>query len=258
MRHIVLSPDGVRTAPDAYNRLLAVCFFPESPRDQEQAILIAEMERAEFLSVGEESYTPSEILKATAQIMDKRTTQLFSVGFVAIAYVWLKGNGVRPSLNRASIIASHAAFEFGKITFRPSLDPAAKARAKPVTGDAATLERLFRKYRSVAHICAARVSAGEFLEDIHLWDQVPEVVASIIRTSASFQLALEKATDVGTWNLWDVKRFFPSELEDAPVLIEASNLLHWVDRGYRLAVESGDLSPLLSGGEAIRPQGKAT
>lgn len=257
MRHLILSRDGFHTAPDAHHRLLAACFFPESPRDQEQAVMIAAIEQAEFLRVGAEGYQPSEILRSIAKIIEKRTTQLYSVGFIAIAYIWLRSNGLRPSLNRASIIASHAAYDFGKITFRPGLDPNGKENAKPVTGDAASLEKVFRKYRSVAHICAARVSASEFLEDTHMWDQTPEVVASIIRTTAAFQMALEGATDVSGWNLWDVKRYFPAELNDAPVLVGMENLLVWVDRGYRLALESGELPPL-ERGEAVRPQGKLT
>jgi len=244
MRHLILSHDGFHTAPDAYHCLLAACFFPESPRDQEQALMIAEIERAEYLRVGEANYTPSEILRITAKLVEKRTTQMYSVGFIAVAYIWLKSNGLCPSLNRASIIASHAAYEFGKITYRPSLDPAAKETAKSVTGDPSSLERLFRKYRSVAHICAARVSANEFLDETHIWDRVPEVEASIISTSAAFQMALEEVTDVSSWNIWDVRRYFPAELKDAPVLVGEDNLLAWVDRGYRLAVENGELPPL--------------
>ncbi|WP_227287461.1 hypothetical protein [Boseongicola sp. H5] len=251
MRHLILSRDGLHTEPDAYHRLLAACFFPESPRDQEQAVMIAAIERAEFLRVGQEGYKPSEILQVTAKLIEKRSTQLYSVGFIAVAYIWLRSNGLRPSLNRASIIASHAAYDFGKVTFRPGLDPNGQEQVKPVTGDAASLEKIFRKYRSVAHICAARVSASEYLEDTHMWDQVPEVVASIIRTTAAFQLALEGVTDVSSWNLWDVKRYFPAELNAAPVLVGEDNLLVWVDRGYRLAVESGELPPLEGGKQSV-------
>jgi hypothetical protein len=239
VRHIVLSEDGIHVAPNAFHRLLATCFFPENTRDQQQALLIAEIEKQEFLRVGAANYQPSEIVLAVSQMIERRTAQLYCAGFVGVSYVWLQMNGFRPSLNRASIIASHAILEFGKVTWRPSLNPSAKERTKPVTGDAATVERIFRKYRSVAHICAARVSAASYLEETHVWDQVPDVVAAMIHTSRAFQVALEKATDTGPWNLWDVKKYFPAELAEAPLLAPDVDLLYWVERGYALAVESG-------------------
>ncbi len=252
MRHIVLSEDGVNPVENAHHRLMAACFFPESPRDQQQVLCMAAIEQEESRTVGEASYKPSETMQAVAKLIEKRTTQLYSAGFVGVSYVWLQNCGLRPSLNRASIIASRAAFEFGNISWRPGLDPKAAERARPVTGDAATLERIFRKYRSVAHICAARVSAGGYLDHLHIWDHVPEVVAAMIQTSASFQVALERATDTSRWNLWDVTRYFPSALGDAALLAPDGDLLYWIERGYLSAMEEG-LLPRQNGGSIPSP-----
>lgn len=247
VRHIILSDDGFHVAEDAYHRLFSVCYFPESPRDQAQALFIAKLERDEFQRVSEDQYKPSEIMQVAAQLVEKRTTQLYSVGLVAISFLWLKHSGFKPSLNRASIIASRSACEFGKITWRSSIRPKDHDKVKPVTGDAATVERLFRRYRSVAHICAARVSAGGYLEQVHLWDQTPEVTGAMIQTTASFQDALERATDVSSWNLWDVRRHFPAELGEAPVLVPDDDLLYWVERGYSLALKEGMIKRLDGG-----------
>lgn len=248
MRHIILSEDGIHPVEDAFHRLMAVGFFPESERDRTQAFFIAKVEKDEFDRVSEAEYQPSEIMRAVSDMIEKRAAQLYGVGLVALSYIWLKHTDYRPSLNRASIIASYSASEFGRIIWRAGLDPKGKHKTKPVTGDAATLAQLFRRYRSVAHICAARVSAGGYLTDLHLWDQPPEVTGAIIQTSASFQLALEGATDTSGWNLWDVKRYFPAELGQAPVLKPDDDLLYWVQRGYDLAIKEGKLLQKNGGG----------
>ncbi len=87
MRHIILSDNGYNVAPDAHHRLLVVENFPDSPRDQELGLFIAKTEQAEFLRVGEENYTPSEIVVAVANKLQKRATQQFLTGFVALSFV---------------------------------------------------------------------------------------------------------------------------------------------------------------------------
>lgn len=254
MRHVVLTDDGFNVAQDAYHRMLAACYFPENTRDQLQGLFIAGLERDEFLRVGEENYQPSEIMTAAARLIENRTAQHYSVGLVAISFVWLHHEGLKPSLNRAAIIASTAACEFGWIKWQSGLDPRGKAKRKSVTGDAATVERLFRRYRSVAHICAAQVAAGGYLEPSHVWEQTSEVTEAMIKTAASFQNALEQVTDVSGWNLWDTKKFFPASLSDAPVLVPDDDLMHWIERGYETAVEQGMIKKP-EGGDASLPPG---
>lgn len=239
MRHIVLSDDGFAVAPNAYHRLMAACYFPESPRDQAQALYIAALEQAEFNQVGRSAYKPSQITLITSQMIMKRTARYYSVGFVALSFLWLKANGLTPSLNRAAIMASCAAYEFGRITAWNSLDPAMVEIEKPVTGDPSTIESIFREYRSVAHICAANISAASYLDPVHFWDQSPEVTASLVQTCAAIQVALESAVDVTDWDLWDVKKHFPASLGGWPVLMPDDDLEAWVRRGYVAAVEQG-------------------
>lgn len=239
LRHIILSDDGYHIAPNAYHRLLAACYFPESPRDQAQGLLLASLEQAEFDSVGASEYKPTQIMQATSQMIRRRTAQYYSVGFVALSFIWLKINGQTPSLNRAAIMAACAANEFNKITWWNALDPFGEVKQSAVTGDPSTVESIFREYRSVAHICAATVSAAAYLDNAHLWDPSPEVVASMIKTCVAFQCALEDATDVSTWNLWDATKHFPAVLGDWPVLVPDKDLIHWVERGYAAAIEQG-------------------
>ena len=229
------------------HRLLAACFFPESIRDQLQTLVIADIERAEFLRVGEENYKPSDIMSSAAQMVEKRAAQLYVVGFVALAFIWLKVNGFSPSLNRASIIASCAANEFRGVTLRPGLKPKGADQFKAVPSDPATIESIFRKYRSVAHICAARISTAGYLEHTHLWDETPEVTASIMQTCAAFQTALEDVTNTASWNIWDVKKHFPAALHGWPVLTPDDELEAWVRRGYEIAVDQGLIQPKRGG-----------
>ena len=115
MRHIVLSDDGYHIAKDAYHRLMAACYFPESLRDQKQGLFVAALEREEFRRVGSDDYQPSEIALALSRLLEKRAAQHFAVGFIALCYIWLAKTRYRPSLNRASLIASYGIGEFGKV-----------------------------------------------------------------------------------------------------------------------------------------------
>lgn len=254
MRHIILSDDGYNIASNAAHRLLAPCFFPESPRDQAQGLFIAALEQEEFRRVGPEHYRPSELMVAASNLIENRAAQLYAVGFIALSYIYLAATPYRPSLNRASIIASYSAGEFGHVTWRAGLDPTGKDKQKAVTGDPASLEQIFRRYRSVAHICAARVSAGGYLDHAHIWDETPQVTEAMIQTAVTFQDALERSTDVSTWNLWDLKKHYPKCLSGSAVLFPDDDLLHWVERGYRLALDEGKIVNPDGGGRPTSPR----
>jgi hypothetical protein len=241
MRHLVLSDDGYRVAPNAMHRMMAACFFPESPRDQAQALFVAALEQEEYRRVGAEEYRPSEIMLAASNLIEKRTAQLYSVGFMAFAYIWLAKTPFRPSLRRASIIASYSAGEFGKITWRAGLDPHGRDKSQPVTDDPATLQRIFRKYRSVAHVCAARVAAGAYFEHVHIWDEAAIAGDALIQTAVTIQVRLQEITDTSAWDLWDLTRHYPSSLSGSPVLLPDDDLLAWVGRGYQQALEDGKI-----------------
>jgi hypothetical protein len=241
MRHVVLSDDGYNLAENAYHRLLATCYFPDGPRDREQGLYIAQLERREFRDAGPGNYRPSEIMQAASQLIEKRTAQLYSVGFIAFAYLWLSKTPYRPSLRRAATIASYSAGEFGKITWRAGLDPSGNDKVQPMTDDPATLQRTFRKYRSVAHICAARVAAGGYLDHAHIWDEAPVAIAALIQTAVTIQTKLQEITDTSTWDLWDLTRYYPASLSGSPVLLPDDDLLTWVGRGYQLALEESKI-----------------
>lgn len=241
MRHLVLSDDGYAVAPNAAHRMLAACFFPESPRDQAQALFIAALEQAEYRNAGADHYRPSEIMLAASNLVEKRTAQLYSVGFMAFAYLWLAKSPYKPSLRRASIIASCSAGAFGKITWRAGLDPKGKDKAQPMTDDPASLQRTFRKYRSVAHICAARVAAAAYFDHAHIWDDAPIATEALIQTAVTIQAKLQEITDTNTWDIWDLTRHYPACLSGSPVLLPDDDLLTWVELGYQKALNEGKI-----------------
>jgi hypothetical protein len=238
-RHIVLTDDGVTMAYNASHRLMAVAFFPESPKDQAQALFIGEVEREDFLKNAEGEYQPSEIMRAATKVVENQTAQHYSVGLVALSYIWLHRASLSPSLTRATTIAARAACEFDHVSWRSGLAPDGDELRKSVTGDAKTVARIFRSFRSVAHIHAARISAATYLDHLHVWDQPPVVVGSLIQTCAAFQVELEQAVETRDWNLWDVTKHFPAVCSDMPVLQPDDYLYDLIERGFTLSVEEG-------------------
>ena len=202
-------------------------------------MFIARMEQANFQRMGHEGYCASEITQAAFHLLENRTAQFYIVGFMAISLTFLKSLDQVPSLNRASIILSCAASEFGKITWAPALNPTQKEKLTSVTIDQASIRKIFRRYRSVAHVWAAHVASGEYLEPLHAWDRPTEVTWSVIKTAATYQQALENSVDTSTWDIWDLTRHFPRSLDDWPVLYPQDELLGWIETGYLQAVEEG-------------------
>lgn len=178
-------------------------------------------------------------MQGMSQLVQKRTAQFYLTGFMCIALVWLKTKGQTPSLNRASIIASCAANEFQKVIWQRALDPGGQEKQTAATSDPASLERIFRKYRSVAHLYAADISSTEYLEPAHLFDKSPEVIGALLQTCATFQTALEDCVDTSSWDLWDVKKHFPASLRGWPTLFPSLEIWAWIEQGYASAVSQG-------------------
>lgn len=239
MRHIVLSDNGVDVAPNALLRLLVVSYFPDSSRDREQGLFIGSMEKAEFDRVGAENYRPSEIMEGLSRLIQKRTAQYYMTGFMCITLAWLKARGQKPSLNRASIIAAAAANDMRSIFWQRALGPGGATNRTAATSDPASLERIFRKYRSVAHLYAADISSTEYLEPAHLFDKSPEVTGALLQTCAMFQTGLEDCMDTSSWDLWDVKKHFPASLQGWPALTPGLPIWAWIEQGYASAVSQG-------------------
>lgn len=243
MRHIVLSDDGITLSPNALHRLMAVAYFPESEKDQEQGLFIAAIEQADFDRLGEKQYRASEITHILSNTIQKRVAQQYTAGLIAITMIWLKINGQKPSLNRSAAIVSCAMNSTPGISWRSSLNLDTEEKNSPATSDPSTLESTFRKLRSVAHIFAAWITATEYLEPAHLWDKPPIVAKTLIRTAAAYQNALERCIDVTHWNIWDVKKHFPKELLDWPFLEPGTGHLSWVVHGYEAALAQGLIKP---------------
>lgn len=248
MRHIVISEDGANIAENAYLRLASVMYYPEDQRGQEQAYAICLQEKAEFDCVGLENYQPSDVMQAAQAKISKRFAQIYTVGLVALTYVWLSEQGQKPSLNRASAVVSCAANEFNKIVWRSGLDPQGADKTTAVSSDPSTIERTFRKYRSAAHLCATHISSSDYIEIAHLFSPTPESVASLIQTAAYHQESLERVADVSTWNIWDVKRYYPASMGSWPIFTLTGSNLHWVRFGYQEALSQGLLMPDRKGG----------
>jgi hypothetical protein len=54
-----------------------------------------------------------------------------------------------------------------------------------------------------------------------------------------FQDNFAQLTDIEAWNLWDVKRHFPSLLRDWPPLAPGDQLMQWMAIGNDQAIKQG-------------------
>lgn len=232
MRSIELTgPDG-KLKDDAFCLMLAHCFFPESEADREQALCLARMETERLKAVGREAYEVSEIAKSAIRIVDRRQGHLTLVGYVAIAMCCLDNAGEPMTIQGAAKVVSELAYELGTFEIEEFKDGKFVPRTMRANGDLADIKKLFRRYQSVAHICAARVTAAEYLEAIPFLERAPDAEACLIQTAAFFQMRLTKAKGYPDWDVWDLIRTRPVEIQEHPALMPSETHLHQLFTPY--------------------------
>lgn len=219
MRRIELSGADGSLRDEAYFLLMAHCFFPESEADREQAMWLVGHESKRLEALGLASYRPSEICQSAMQLVEKRQAQLSLAGYVAISMCCLDNAGDRMTIQGAAKVVSEFAYEYGELIFSTFKDGEPALRKLRANGDLADLKKIFRRYRSVSHICAARVACGEYLENLPFLERAPDAEACLIQTAAYFQGRLSKAEGWADWNAWDVLSTRPKEIMEHPALL---------------------------------------
>ncbi len=232
MKIISLSDDGVRFSESAYYRMLAHCFFQNSEADRELAMLIANYETTRFRELGPENYSMSEIGKLIFLSVEKRSARMAICGYVTIVMCFNKMFGRSPSLYLASKIVSEMCHRYGKIELVSQINGKLEIRKIGATDDPPSIQNIFREYRSVAHICAARVSCVEYIEIPAIFDRAPLVENCIISTAAYFQQLMQEIPKSSEWELWDVRSTLPEEAGDYPPLLPSQDKLNLIFEPY--------------------------
>jgi hypothetical protein len=210
---------------DAHLLLLAHVYYPESVVDREIAYgilkVIAEVDARHSLA----DKAQSSIAKSVFLHLSKKNGQHAICGLVSMAMCYLARRGRRPSLESAAKIVSAYAYDNDKVSFSFWDGDSYYLREARMNADVAGVKTSFRSFRSVSHICAARIVLGDL--DPDRGRHTPAAISSFVKTTLAFQRLISASTDTSKWRMWDVEAKMPIEVKRHHEALDLSGI--WQD-----------------------------
>lgn len=225
MRAISLSDAQGRLHDEAMFQLVVHGFFPDSEEDREMAMTMIRHERSRLSRVGPDAYKMSKLTCDALRKAENKNATMTLCGLTAIVMAGRGFMGQSMALKPSAEIVSELIYATGRVKWVSYVTGQPKEKSMKATGDASNIEKAFRKYRSVAHICAARVATAEYLAPLPLLERAPEAEACLLATAAWHQAALSRAPNFARWDVWDVLSTLPQEILSYPPLVPSEEVL---------------------------------
>lgn len=218
--------------PIASRILDCIAFFKGEHDSIAQAVTLLENERDRWKRLGPEAYKPTQLSAAVLNFLNAKSSAVDTTGLVGLALWGMSVSGEIPSLTRAQ---SGVAELLGQLNRFPYSywDINAQSFIERLTylpSSERAVRQAFDAHKHGVHICAARLTANEYLEPQKPFDYAPLATESYIITAAAFQQFFAKfdaehrhpsSKPIGLYHFgWD-KRFQPS----CPVLLPTKGLM---------------------------------
>ncbi len=197
----VTKPDGSIDELSA-TKLDLLAFYAHDEKSVHQGLKILEIEKA-YHSANPQEWQFSALSMDVLNAAMKRAAQVHVCGVITLIMVHLSTEDAPVSLNEASANASEIFNNMGKATFVVPKSQGWVRQDKSIVGDMATIQRYFRKYRSCAHICAARTLIGSSGEGHPLVRPLPATL-TYLSTVLHYQRVLKPRADAAGWNMVDI------------------------------------------------------
>jgi hypothetical protein len=201
---------------------LRVCsLFPSNDGSREQALMLLRSEEARWRAFGPEGHKPTELVGTLMTSAYRQTPRRTLAGMMALVMVAMEDLGYPMSLEKASSAVSEYANDKGSIPFEFWKNGKWYVKHKALTSDPNSLKSIFRKYRSVAHICAAEIAVADHLTNELLFEIKPEADSCFIHTVLYYQAKLSTAHNFSDWESLEIQLSPPAEfLHYGPLLAE--------------------------------------
>lgn len=234
MADICLSDRQRHVRTNACLELRINAAIPKDDGSLDQALAILALEKARWEARGTEIYEPSWLARTVLDALHRQIGRKTVAGLTALAMTCLDNAGKRMSLRSAAEVVAEYANSISGLQFIAWKGGAYEESVKPLVGDEATIKKIFREYRSVAHICAAEIAAADYLDFGLPFETKPEADACFISTAIYYQLRLQKAENSAQWGLRKIRFSPPYSIEDYPPLIANEQLVQnligpWLD-----------------------------
>jgi hypothetical protein len=184
--------------------LAAHASFPLRPHDAEDFLYLLAAEKRR-LEENPQNYVRGQVLKSAIYSIEKRRTRGAMAGLVALSFLHLRSIGANTTLEKASLIASEVGYITEKLTETDG-NGHYEAIGK-LNADLASVKKIFREYRSVAHIWAANLCVPDDVQDWSVHDH-----ECYFCSIMNFQKRLQSATDTSGWAMVEVVPSPPANL----------------------------------------------
>ncbi len=234
MGEIWLSDREHHVRPNASLELRINAALPQSDGSLDQALAIIELEKIRWETLGPDEYEPSWLAQTVMSALHRKIGRKTIAGLTALAMASLDNAGERMSLRMAAAVVSEFANSITGLQFVAWKGKVLEEGIKPLVGDEATIEKIFREYRSVAHICAAEVASADYLDFAHPFEVRPEADACFISTALYYQHRMRKAENFDRWALKEIRFSPPYAPDHYPPLLATEQLIEnligpWLD-----------------------------
>jgi len=182
VKTISLSSDGENLNSDIHIEILSHAFFPKSYIDAEQWSTLWRDELKRYRQAPD-NFEPSFISRVATHGIVKRQGRMAVAGLVLHCYLFLMDRNVKPSLEKASKLASEVAYTVGKAR----INVENKEKTVNLDGDQAGVKKAFREYRSIAPIAAARVAFSENYREPNIYSIAPSKIADFVSLTLHLQ-----------------------------------------------------------------------
>lgn len=233
----------------AYFEVQATKFFPEEQDSREQLMLLLYHELNKGKLEGAEEYEPSSLIKLLAPALKKRLGQMHTAGLVALVMCSKNGAGERMSLNASAPVVAKYAEVHPKVLFGALIE-GDEGHTATISSDVATVERHFRRWRSVAHLLAADICIMDYMDPAVFPDRNISFEYSYFKTAAFFQSVLKKADSYKNWGLHELDGSPPDFFEHATICFPSRAMVSALFTPYLLELDRGASDQGL--GQALR------
>jgi hypothetical protein len=196
MKTISLSSDGTNLNADIHIEIISRSFFPNSDVDSRQWSMLWRDELNRYRQTPD-NFNPSFISQAATHGIAKRQGRMAVAGLVLHCYLFLMDKDIKPSLEKASKLASEIAYTVGKARVHVK----GKEQFFNLDGDQVGVKKAFREYRSIAPIAAARVAFSENYREADIYSIAPSKIIEFVSLALHLQVRAFCIPEHEKWNM---------------------------------------------------------
>ncbi len=230
MRRIPIADESGRLRPEAATLLSVYAGYPEDETSREHCLMIALHDLGRAESKGEIGFRPSDPGFAIYKSIENKAGRFVICGLVAVVMVLQRRWGRRVSLNNSAKIVARLLGDTRKLPgLQLTRDGVLSECSRSLSTDQSDIAKIFREYRSVAHIFGAIICAHDCASPVAYWVRAPEFERCLIRTAAVLEHELSSIPGFKTWDIWslhsDTDPRLPLDLEGYPALSPSADLI---------------------------------